>query len=112
MHVVVTGASRGIGRATALRLAANGFEVFATVRSDADEAGLGEASGGSIRSLRLDLTDDQSIRAAVDGLTGSGVDALYGLVNVAAASGRLAVASKRAQLPLTTEIKPVRASYD
>jgi NAD(P)-dependent dehydrogenase (short-subunit alcohol dehydrogenase family) len=86
--VVVTGASRGIGRSTALRLAANGFDVFATVRSAADESDLEEASGDSVRTVRIDLADDESIREALDQLTSSGVNALHGLVNVAATSGR------------------------
>jgi hypothetical protein len=39
-HTVVTGASSGIGRATALRLAAAGQQVYAGVRTDADGADL------------------------------------------------------------------------
>lgn len=35
-HVVVTGCSSGIGRATALRLAADGYHVYAGVRKHAD----------------------------------------------------------------------------
>ena len=86
--VLVTGTSRGIGRATALRLARNGFQVFGTVRSEGDAAVLERDGGGSVRALRVDLTDDEAIREAVGRLSSSGVDALHGLVNVAAASGR------------------------
>jgi NAD(P)-dependent dehydrogenase (short-subunit alcohol dehydrogenase family) len=86
--VVVTGASRGIGRSTALRLASRGFDVFATVRSADDAHRLEDDSAGSVRAVCLDLTDDASIRQAVDRLTGSGFGALHGLVNVAAAQGR------------------------
>jgi len=61
---VVTGASRGIGRAIALELAARGFDVVATMRDpDAgavlpDEA---RARGGTLRVERLDVTDFDSI---------------------------------------------------
>ena len=86
--VVVTGASRGIGRATALRLSERGFTVFAAVRDPVDGTSLKEASHGSIRVLCLDLADDTSIDGVVDPLKAAGVDALQGLVNVAAAQGR------------------------
>jgi NAD(P)-dependent dehydrogenase (short-subunit alcohol dehydrogenase family) len=60
--VLVTGCSSGIGRATAERLAARGFTVYATARSVASIADL-EARG--CRVLALDVTDEDSMQAAV-----------------------------------------------
>lgn len=63
---VVTGAASGIGRATALRLAARGDRMLLL---DIDEAG-GKAAaqevGASAAFIAMDLTDDESIRAAAD----------------------------------------------
>lgn len=63
---VVTGAASGIGRATALRLAARGDRMLLL---DIDEAG-GKATaqevGASAAFIAMDLTDDESIRAAAD----------------------------------------------
>src|SRR5690242_11136470 len=53
---VVTGASRGIGRAVALELAARGFDTVATMRNPAD----GEDLTG-VRVQRLDVTDPATI---------------------------------------------------
>jgi NAD(P)-dependent dehydrogenase (short-subunit alcohol dehydrogenase family) len=61
---VVTGASRGIGRAVAIELARRGFDVVATMRQPADGSDLLDISGaspGSIRVQRLDVTDPDSI---------------------------------------------------
>ena len=49
--VLLTGASRGIGRATTLRLARAGWTVYATVRSAADGEELA-AEAGAARSTR------------------------------------------------------------
>ena len=61
---VVTGASRGIGRAVALELATRGFDVVATMRRPEMGADLVEevaATGGALRVERLDVTDPDSI---------------------------------------------------
>jgi NAD(P)-dependent dehydrogenase (short-subunit alcohol dehydrogenase family) len=61
---LVTGASRGIGRATALELAVRGFEVVATMRDPAAGAALAaeaDAAGASLRLARMDVTDGDTI---------------------------------------------------
>jgi NAD(P)-dependent dehydrogenase (short-subunit alcohol dehydrogenase family) len=60
-HVVITGASSGIGRTCALELAARGFKVFAGVRSEADFEPLRREG---LVPLRLDVTDASSVAAA------------------------------------------------
>jgi NAD(P)-dependent dehydrogenase (short-subunit alcohol dehydrogenase family) len=75
--VLVTGASTGIGRATALELARRGATVIAGVRDPAAGEALVEASGGRVRALRLDVTDAAEVRALADLAPGG----LHGLVN-------------------------------
>jgi NAD(P)-dependent dehydrogenase (short-subunit alcohol dehydrogenase family) len=60
--VLITGCSSGIGRATARRLAAGGWTVYATARRLESIADL-EAAG--CRTLALDVTDEDSMVAAV-----------------------------------------------
>jgi NADP-dependent 3-hydroxy acid dehydrogenase YdfG len=60
--VLITGCSSGIGRATAKRLAANGWTVYATARRPESIADL-EALG--CRTSALDVTDEGSMVAAV-----------------------------------------------
>jgi len=64
---VVTGASRGIGRSIALRLAAQGAVVVATARDDHAAGTAAEivSAGGRAESAALDVTDTASIEAAI-----------------------------------------------
>jgi NAD(P)-dependent dehydrogenase (short-subunit alcohol dehydrogenase family) len=73
--VLVTGASRGIGRVTALRLASKGWTVFAGVRSDADGKDLSAAGGENLTAVTLDITDPAHL-AALPGQLGDRLDAV------------------------------------
>ena len=65
--VLITGCSSGIGHATAERLVAAGWTVYATARKPETLAGL-EARG--CRTLALDVTDEASMQAAVAAVEG------------------------------------------
>jgi len=80
--VVVTGASTGIGRATALRLDELGYSVFPGVRKDKDAESLSEAGSDRITPITLDVTKARSISAARQKVQRAvGKDGLAGLVN-------------------------------
>ena len=80
--VVITGASTGIGWATAKLLLARGFRVFGSVRKQADADRLRSEFGANFTPLLFDVTDEaavlaaaREVRAALNGET------LAGLVN-------------------------------
>jgi NAD(P)-dependent dehydrogenase (short-subunit alcohol dehydrogenase family) len=61
--VLITGCSSGIGEATARRLAAGGWTVYASARR---LESIEHLLGAGCRTLALDVTDEDSMRAAVD----------------------------------------------
>jgi NAD(P)-dependent dehydrogenase (short-subunit alcohol dehydrogenase family) len=75
--ILITGASTGIGRATALRLAGSGWTVLAGVRRAKDGDALVAAGGELVVPLTLDVTDAAQIAAAVEQVGAHGsLDAL------------------------------------
>jgi NAD(P)-dependent dehydrogenase (short-subunit alcohol dehydrogenase family) len=76
--ILVTGASSGIGRSIAERLAEAGYRVYATARKQADLESLARIP--NVEPLRLDVTNDADIAAAVEAVTNAG-NGLDGLVN-------------------------------
>ena len=80
-RVLVTGASRGIGKATALHMATLGWDVLAGVRSDTDADRLRAEGGDRVEPIRLDVTSATD----VDALTRHVVGGLDALVNNAGA---------------------------
>lgn len=80
--VVVTGASTGIGRATALALDREGYRVFAGVRRAQDGEALRADASPRLAALPLEVTDAESRSAAARRVAeAAGDDGLYGLVN-------------------------------
>ena len=98
--VVVTGASTGIGQATALRLARAGFVVLAGVRREEDGAAL-RAQDAGIEPVLVDVTDAGQIAGLAQRVGGA---PLAGLVNNAG----IAVAGPLEGIPLDL----VRRQYE
>jgi 3-oxoacyl-[acyl-carrier protein] reductase len=79
---LVTGASRGIGRAIAQLLAERGFRVVGTATSEAGAAGIGEAlaAHAGCRGIVLDVNDGNAVGASIDAVVRD-LGALHVLVN-------------------------------
>jgi NAD(P)-dependent dehydrogenase (short-subunit alcohol dehydrogenase family) len=76
--VLVTGASVGIGRKVAERLAAEGYFVFAGARKEQDLEALDAIA--NVKAVRLDVTIPAEVAAAVEVVRSSGLP-LHGIVN-------------------------------
>ena len=78
-RVVVTGASSGIGEATARLFAAHGWEVVGVARRAERLAALADDLGASFRPVVADLTDEAAVARAAEEIAGLGP--LHALVN-------------------------------
>lgn len=79
--VFISGASTGIGRDAALRMARRGWLTFGGIRTDADAESLTSVSNGLITPIRCDVTDAEEIVAAADQVLSVTGGSLTGLVN-------------------------------
>jgi NAD(P)-dependent dehydrogenase (short-subunit alcohol dehydrogenase family) len=80
--VVITGASSGIGRASAVYLARHGFRVFAGVRKSRDGEALRAEAGDAVVPIAIDVTEGASVAAAAQTVRALlGDRGLDGLVN-------------------------------
>ena len=77
--VLVTGASSGLGKETALTLAQEGYKVFAGVRKQEDKEAI-EACSENITAIFLDVTSEESVNCAFEQIMQK-TDNLYALVN-------------------------------
>ena len=80
--VLITGASRGIGRASALRLDRKGFDVIAGVRSEEAGRRLAAEASDRLRVVQIDVADKASVRAAAE-TVGDRLDVLVNNAGIA-----------------------------
>ena len=115
--VFITGASRGIGRAIALRCARDGANVAiaaktaephpklqGTIHSVAAEV---EAAGGRALALQMDIRDETAVEAAVrqTAETFGGIDALVNNASAISLTGTLSTPMKRYDLMQTVNTR-------
>ncbi|MPZ68433.1 MAG: SDR family NAD(P)-dependent oxidoreductase [Actinobacteria bacterium] len=80
--VLITGASTGIGRATAIYLAGRGATVYAGVRKPEDGASLEAEASGTLKSVLVDVSDAATISSCLVEVSADlGARGLDGLVN-------------------------------
>ena len=82
LSIVITGVSTGIGYATAKLLAERGFQVFGSVRSEADADRTGRGLGPNFCPLLFDVTDQPAVNKAAELVRAKlGRNRLFALIN-------------------------------
>ncbi|MEV5743633.1 SDR family NAD(P)-dependent oxidoreductase [Microbispora rosea] len=83
---LVSGASRGIGAATAHELGRLGYHVIVNYLSDAESAELVVEQIGAAQAIQADVTDEAQVTALVDRVVGEHgrIDVLVGNAHTAA----------------------------
>ena len=84
--VVITGASTGIGKATALHLDGLGFKVYAGVRRERDGEALREEASPELTPILLDVREEESITANMERIRDETGGRLFALINNAGLS--------------------------
>lgn len=92
---VITGASRGIGAATARSLAQAGARVLLLARTEQDISALAAELGGGAAGVPVDLTDPGSLEAAV-----KRVSSLAGVPDILVNNAGIFRAEPAAELPV------------
>jgi NAD(P)-dependent dehydrogenase (short-subunit alcohol dehydrogenase family) len=107
LNVFVTGASSGIGRASAIELAARGHRVFAGARRAAALKELADANC-RIAPAPIDVTDPASVRAAAafveDATGGHGIDVLVNAAGYALMGPVEALSSEAIERQFATNV--------
>lgn len=89
-HILITGTSSGIGKATKAAAVAAGFHVFAGERSTQPAAAATDVSAPHVTPIRLDIANPEQITAAVaqidDHVGAAGLDALANIAGVGVAA--------------------------
>lgn len=81
-HILITGVSAGIGKATAQHFLQQGWHVWGSVRNVADAADFEKNYPESFTTLVFDLTDDAAIAEAKKQVVGTlGETGLHALIN-------------------------------
>src|SRR3546814_11629826 len=106
--LIVTGASRGIGAATARLAGARGYNVAVNYNSNADAAKLVvrdiEAAGGRAAAIQADVAREAEVKRLFDEAAAA-LGPVTALVNHAGITGR----SGRFQAPGAEDIDPLRS---